>query len=77
VEKFGENNQKAIKTNQTISQMFAPRLKHDNSNTMGLRYPIKKHVRKGMMVQMLQDGILKLNHLFPNELFKKRMTFTC
>jgi hypothetical protein len=27
--KFGENNQKVIKISQIISQMFAPRLKHD------------------------------------------------
>jgi hypothetical protein len=29
---------------------------------MGLRYLVTEHVGKGMMVQMLQDGILKLNH---------------
>jgi hypothetical protein len=39
---------------------------------MGLRYPIRKHVKEGMVVQMFQDGILKLNHLFPNELFKNK-----
>jgi hypothetical protein len=33
-----------------------------------------KHVGKGMMVYMLQDKILKLNHLLSNELFKKRNT---
>ncbi len=37
---------------------------------MGLRCPIKKHVGKVMMVQMFQDGILKLNHLLFDELFK-------
>jgi hypothetical protein len=37
---------------------------------MGFRYPIREHVGKGMMVQMLQDEILKLNHLLSDELFK-------
>jgi hypothetical protein len=37
---------------------------------MGLRYLIREHVGKGMMVQMFRDGILKLNHLLPDELFK-------
>jgi hypothetical protein len=41
---------------------------------MGLRYPIKKDVGKAMMVQTFQDGILKLNFLMPNELFKRRKT---
>jgi hypothetical protein len=29
---------------------------------------------KGYMVQMFQDGILKSNHLLPNELFKRKKT---
>jgi hypothetical protein len=29
------------------------------------------------MVQMLRDGILKLNHLFFDEFFKGRKTHTC
>jgi hypothetical protein len=37
---------------------------------MGFKYPIKKHAKKGMMVQMLQNENLKTNHLLPNELFK-------
>jgi hypothetical protein len=37
---------------------------------MGLRYLVGEHVGKGMMVQMFQDGILKLNHLLPDELIK-------
>jgi hypothetical protein len=41
---------------------------------MGLRHPIKERVKKGMMVKMLQDEILKLNHLLPNELLKWKMT---
>jgi hypothetical protein len=39
---------------------------------MGLKYFVKKYVGNGMMVQMLQDGILKLNHLLPNEMFKRK-----
>jgi hypothetical protein len=41
---------------------------------MGFRYIVKKHVKKGMMVQMFQDGILKLNHLLFDELFKWKKT---
>jgi hypothetical protein len=41
---------------------------------MGLKYPITEHAKKGIMVQMLQDGILKLNHLLFDELFKQRKT---
>jgi hypothetical protein len=37
---------------------------------MGLKCLIEEHARKGMMVQMLRDGILKLNHLLFDELFK-------
>jgi len=29
---------------------------------MGFKYHVEKHVGKNMMVEMLQDGILKLNH---------------
>jgi hypothetical protein len=36
----------------------------------GFNYPIKEHAKKGMIVQTFQDGILKLNHMLPNELFK-------
>ncbi len=43
---------------------------------MSLRYPIENHVGKGMIVQMLQDGTLKLNHLLPDELFKRKKTCT-
>jgi hypothetical protein len=41
---------------------------------MGLKYPIEKHVKKGVMVQMLQNGILKMNHLLLNELFRRKET---
>jgi hypothetical protein len=41
---------------------------------MGFRYLVEEHVGKVMMVQTLQDGILKLNHLLPNELFKWKKT---
>jgi hypothetical protein len=37
---------------------------------MGIRCHFGKHAKKCMMVQMLQDGILKLNHLLLVELLK-------
>jgi hypothetical protein len=43
-----------------------------NLGTMALRYFVEEHAREGMMVQTLQDGILKSNHLLLNELFKKK-----
>jgi hypothetical protein len=36
------------------------------------RYFIREHVKKDMMAQTIQDGILKSNHLLPNELFNLR-----
>jgi hypothetical protein len=44
---------------------------------MGLRYFVKEHVRESMMVQTLQDGIMKSNHLLPDELFKRKKTHAC
>jgi hypothetical protein len=44
---------------------------------MGLNYFVKEHVRKGMMVQMFQNGILKMNHLLSDELFKREDTYSC
>jgi hypothetical protein len=44
---------------------------------IGFIYPIEEHAKKGMMMQTLQNGILKLNHLLPNELFNGRKTCTC
>jgi hypothetical protein len=41
---------------------------------MGPMCLVEEHARKGMMVQMFQDGILKLNHLLLDELFKWRKT---
>jgi hypothetical protein len=41
---------------------------------MGFRYFVKEHVGKGMVVQTFQDGILKSNHLLPNELLKWKKT---
>jgi hypothetical protein len=38
---------------------------------MGFKYLVKEHAREGMMMQTLQNGILKMNHLLSNELFKK------
>ncbi len=42
---------------------------------MGLRNYVGEHVEEGMMVYTFQDGILKSNHLLPNELFKKRSLY--
>jgi hypothetical protein len=39
---------------------------------MGFKYPIKIHARKGMIVQTIQNKILKLNHLLFDELFKQK-----
>jgi len=41
---------------------------------MDFKSPIEKHVKKGMMVQMFQNGILKMNHLLFDELFKRKET---
>jgi hypothetical protein len=41
---------------------------------MGFKYLVKEHAEKGMMVQTLQDGILKSNHLMLDELFKWKKT---
>jgi hypothetical protein len=41
---------------------------------MGFRCPTREHIRKGIMVEMLRDGILKLNDLLPDELLKWRKT---
>jgi hypothetical protein len=41
---------------------------------MGVIYLDGKHVGKGMLVYTFQDGILKLNHLLFDELFKKNNT---
>jgi hypothetical protein len=37
---------------------------------MGFRYLVEEHVGKGMMVQMIMDGILKSNYSLFDELFK-------
>ncbi len=41
---------------------------------MGFKSPIGKHVKEGMMMQMFQNGILKMNHLLFDELFKRKET---
>jgi hypothetical protein len=41
---------------------------------VGLNCPIEQHVKKGMMVKTFQNGILKLNHFLPDELFKWKKT---
>jgi hypothetical protein len=34
---------------------------------MGFKYLVEEHAGKGMMMWMLQNGILKLNHLLFDE----------
>jgi hypothetical protein len=48
-----------------------------NLGTMGLRYFVGKHVKKGMMVQILQNGTIKSNYLLLDEMFKKKKTHVC
>jgi len=48
-----------------------------NLGTMGLRYFVEKHAREVMIVQTLQGGILKSNHLLLDELFKRKKTHAC
>jgi hypothetical protein len=43
---------------------------------MGFKYLVEEHVGMGTM-QMLLNGIIKLNHLLFNELFKRKKTFVC
>jgi hypothetical protein len=53
-------------------------LEHDKIQAqVALKYFVIKNVGKGMMVQMLQDGILKSNHLLFDELFKRRKIHAC
>jgi hypothetical protein len=44
---------------------------------MNIRQLGKEHAKEGMMLQMLQGGILKSNHLLSNELFIGKKTHTC
>jgi hypothetical protein len=44
---------------------------------MGLKYLIRKHVKEGMMMQMLQNVILKMNYLLFDKFFKKKETRLC
>jgi hypothetical protein len=70
-----ENNPKTKKIYQTLNQTPTFGLKHDKiQRTMVLKYFVKKYARKDMMVQTLQDGIMKLIHLLSDELFKHRKT---
>jgi hypothetical protein len=41
---------------------------------MGFTYLIEKRAKKGMMVLMIRNGILKLNHLLFDELFNMNKT---
>jgi hypothetical protein len=53
------------------------RPEYDKLGTMRLRYFVEKHARKVMIVQTLQGGILKSNHLLLDELFKRKKTHAC
>jgi hypothetical protein len=44
---------------------------------MGLKYLVGEHVKEGMMMQMLQNGILKMNHLLYDEFLEKKETRSC
>jgi hypothetical protein len=44
---------------------------------MGFKYFVEEHAKEGMVVQTLQDGILKSNHLLFDELFKRKKTHAC
>jgi len=71
VNKIEENNQKARKINQTLNQTPTPGPKHDKIQTRWVSNILSK---KGMMVEMLRNGILKSNYLLCDELFKWRKT---
>ncbi len=78
MEKIGEDNWKVGKISWIISQVPTQgrnmiKFMHNGI----LKYPIGKHAKKGMMVQMFQNGILKMNHLLFDELFKRRETCLC
>jgi hypothetical protein len=75
IKKTREDNQKVGKINRYVNQAphFGP--EHNKIlSMMGFRYPTEEHAKKGMMVQMIRNEILKLNHLLPNELFKQKKT---
>jgi hypothetical protein len=70
MEKTREDNQKVGKIGQVISQMSTRWPKMIKLKQDGPQIPCRKHARKRMMVQTLRNGILKLNHLLSDELFK-------
>jgi hypothetical protein len=70
MEKTREDNQKVGKIGQVISQMSTPWPKMIKLKQDGPQIPCRKHAGKRMMVQTLRNGILKLNHLLSDELFK-------
>jgi hypothetical protein len=75
VKKIGEDNWKVRKTGWVVSQALAPRPKHDKIRTQWALDIVVEHVGKSNMVQTFWNGILKLNHLLPNELFKWKETY--
>ncbi len=70
VEKDGEDNWKVGKVGWAISQMLTLELKHDKIKKQWVSNTLSKNMLEGMMVQLFWDGILKLNHLLLDELFK-------
>ncbi len=44
---------------------------------MGFKYFVKEHVREGIVVQTIRNGILKVNHLLFDEVFKREETHLC
>ncbi len=78
MEKDGEDNRKVGKVCRTINQSHVLRLEYDKIRAQAQW--VSDILLESMlenMVQMLRDGILKLNHLFFDELFKRRKTHTC
>ncbi len=78
VKKIGQNNQKVRKVSRAISEMLALGPEHDKIQAWWASSIVSKNMlKKGTMVQTFQNGILKLNHLMFNELFKRRKTCVC
>jgi len=63
MKKIGEYNQKAKKIGQIVNQAITFESKHYKIWTWwALNIMSKNMLEKNLMVEMLQDGILKLNH---------------
>jgi hypothetical protein len=70
--KIGENNWKAWKIVQIVSQAPTLGLEHDKIWTqwVWVIYFIGEHVGKGMMMKTFHNENLTSNHLLPNELLQ-------